>query len=733
MSEQSFGDKAVASLTNTYETTRNLSVSRADIGNYGRTFDNFYGNTSIKSQYSRDDYNSFKGNGNTLSKDADIQSACMQVYDKVGIVKNIIDLYSDFTCKGIRLVHKNPKTQKFYREWFEFINGDGISERFVNYLYRIANVPVYTTYGTLPVKVQKKWESTYGIKIEDSKVEKRRIPLRYNFINPNTLEPILPELSMFTGKNLYALKIGSIIQNAIKKAKGQYKNISADDILNLIPDEIKSLTTGSNLIPLSTDNLNVYFYKKDDWNTWAKPMIYSILDDIQSLEKMKLADISALEGVISNIRLWKVGVLTDNPQTCIIPSPAMLNKVREVLSMNTGGGSIDLVWGPELDFKESATQVHHFLGKEKYESVYHNIYQGLGFGIALSGDGKGNSQVAMQTLTERLEYGRSILCDFWNKEIKQVQKAMGFTSPAKVQFDRITFGDETGMMKLFIELSDRGLITDDMVHEIFDFFPEIVKKKMITENKARKGKRYPDKAGPYYKPNPEEELKKIILQSGGVTPSEVGLELLEKKAGEVPLVDKTHEQDLKVAKVGGKNALNKGVKANPPKLNGRPKNAKDTVNRKQRVAKADTFVSRFLWANAAQKKISELITDVWVSESCGKKDVRSLTTAEAEELELVKFNILCNVNPYSSVDIDTITNSFDILDNQIRTDISTASKALYMSFVKKNNREPSLDEKRQIQASAYSLYFEEETTTGINTEEELNNSTLQIAKETTNG
>ncbi len=56
-----------------------------------------------------------------------------------------------------------------------------------------------------------------------------------------------------------------------------------------------------------------------------------------------------------------------------------------------------------------------------------------------------------------------------------------------------------------------------------------------------------------------------------------------------------------------------------------------------------------------------------------------------------------------------------------------------MSFVKKNNREPSLDEKRQIQASAYSLYFEEETTTGINTEEELNNSTLQIAKETTNG
>jgi hypothetical protein len=283
--ELSFGEKAVASLTKAYEENRNLSVSRADIGNYGRVFDNFYGNTSIKSQYSREDYNSFKGNTAGPLSDSDIQSACTKVYERVGIVKNIIDLYSDFTCKGIRLVHKNPKHQKFYREWFDFVNGDGISERFVNYLYRLANVPVYTTYGTLPVKVQKKWESTYGLKIEDAKVEKRRIPLRYNFINPNTLEPILPELSMFTGRNIYALKIGAIIQNAIKKAKNQYKNISADEILNLIPDEIKSLTTGSVLMPLSSDNLNVYFYKRDDWNTWAKPMIYSILDDIQSLEK----------------------------------------------------------------------------------------------------------------------------------------------------------------------------------------------------------------------------------------------------------------------------------------------------------------------------------------------------------------------------------------------------------------------------------------------------------------
>lgn len=724
--ELSFGEKATASLENLYNDNKGGAILHSK-GEYGRTFDNFYGNTSLKSQYSRQDYNSFRGNEAKPTRDSDIISASMKAYDTVGIIRNVIDLYSDFACKGIRLVHKNPKTQKFFREWFEFINGNHISERFVNYLYRIANVPVYTTYGTLPVKVQKRWESTYGIQFEESKIEKRRIPLRYNFINPNTIDPILPELSMFTGKNLYALKVGDIIQNAIKKAKGRYRSPTVDAMLELIPDEIKKLSGPSSLLPLSSDNLSIYFYKKDDWNTWAKPMIYSIMDDISELEKMKLADVSALDGVISNIRLWNVGVLTDNPQTCIIPSPAMLNKVREVLSMSVGGGSMDLVWGPDLTFKESNTQVHHFLGIQKYAPVYHNIYQGLGFGIALTGEGKGNSQVSMQTLTERLEYGRSVLCDFWNKEIKQVQRAMGFTSPAKVQFDRISFGDETGMMKLFIELSDRGLITDDMVHEIFDFFPEIVKKKIITESKARKAKRYPEKAGPYYNTNTDSELKKIILQAGGVTPSEVGLDLLENKVGQTPLIDKTHEQDVKIAKIGGKDKTVQ-QKYKPAKINGRPKNAKDTVTRKQRVAKADTFVSRFLWANAAQKKISDLVTDGWVTESCGKKDIRSLTTSEAEELELVKFNILCNINPYSSVDIDMIAESFNLSDNQARADMITASKALYISFVNKNNREPTLDEKRQIQASAYSLYFEEDLEDN-STEAELDNSAIEIIKE----
>ena len=87
-----------------------------------------------------------------------------------------------------------------------------------------------------------------------------------------------------------------------------------------------------------------------------------------------------------------------------------------------------LVWGPELLFTESNSQVYRFLGSEKYQPVLTNIYAGLGIpptltGMASTGGGFTNNYISLKTLVERLEYGRGVLSDFWNQEIEIVQKA----------------------------------------------------------------------------------------------------------------------------------------------------------------------------------------------------------------------------------------------------------------------------------------------------------------------
>ena len=113
----------------------------------------------------------------------------------------------------------------------------------------------------------------------------------------------------------------------------------------------------------------------------------------------------------------------------IIPTKAAINKLRDILASNVGGGTMDLVWGPELKFTESQSQVYRFLGSEKYQPVLTSIYAGLGIPPTLTGAATGggytNNYVSLKTLIERLEYGREILSQFWRQEIEMVRKAMG--------------------------------------------------------------------------------------------------------------------------------------------------------------------------------------------------------------------------------------------------------------------------------------------------------------------
>ena len=48
----------------------------------------------------------------------------------------------------------------------------------------------------------------------------------------------------------------------------------------------------------------------------------------------------------------------------------------------------------------------------------------------------------MKVLVERLSYVRNKLKEFWMKESVQSTKAMGFSSPAILQFDDAIFSDE---------------------------------------------------------------------------------------------------------------------------------------------------------------------------------------------------------------------------------------------------------------------------------------------------
>lgn len=728
---ESFSDRKYKNAINEMYSDNSIGVAHKANASSGygneRTFVGWDGNVSIRSDFSRGDYEYFRPSERNPKLEAKKIEMSMMAYDNVGIVHNVIDLMADFSCSGIRIVHPNSAEERFFQEWWDHINGDYVSERFTNYLYRMANVIVNRTWAKIPASVEKQWSSTYGAKFEKSSQEKRRIPFRYNFLNPLSVEVIGGEFSCFTGVRRYALKLGSMIKVSYERMKAEYKNLKIDDYMEMLPDDIKKILNNkgtSNLVPLDEDNISVYYYKKDDWKIWATPMIHSIFKDIIELEKMKLADISALDGAISNIRLWRVGVIGDTPQTSILPSKAMLNKIRSIISNNVGGGVMDLVMGPEVDFKESNTQVHKFLGMEKYTPVLSNIYDGLGVPYN-SGAGFNNNFIMMQTLVERLEYGRRVLTDFWNKEIKIVQKAMGFTKPAEIMFDMINLGDDAVYKKLLLDMCDRDIISNETLLTNFRLFSSAEKAKIRKEYKERKKLSVPDKASPYHNPQTEHDLAKIVLQGGMVAPSELGVELLPKKEGEKTINEDRTEMQVKVAKEGAKN----NAEFAPKIPAGRPNSSKDSLKRKRRsekpsakanVEESSSFVNMFLWANSAQKDISTILTPAIVQGAFNKKNLRQLTTEETEKFEIISFKILCNMTPFSDIDDKLV---YQILESnpKIPEEAIVSAKYLKGLFIKKNDRDPTIDEMRQIQASAVALLHQKVKTTEDEFNEEFLN------------
>jgi len=611
-------------------------------GSTYRTFLDIEPNRSVRPQFSHLDYYAFRPNEAIPSQQNKAIKMCMDAYDKVGIIRNVIDLMGDFGCQGINIVHQNKSVEKFYQQWFRSVNGKERSERFLNNLYKTGNVITYRSYAKITPQLSQYMKSLAAdIKVEVPNFTKNEIPWRYNFFNPLTVKTKDGKLSLFLGKSAYTINIGTFFDRFID---GEVPS----DVINTLPDNIKqAIKNGDREVVIDPSRVNVFHYKKDDWQQWANPMIYAILDDIVMLEKMRLADLSALDGAISNIRLWTLG----NLEHKILPNKAAINKLRDVLASNVGGGTMELVWGPELSFKESSSEVYKFLGSEKYTAVLNSIYAGLGVpptltGMATNGGGFTNNFISLKTLVERLQYGRDQLTKFWEKEVEIVRQAMGFRYKAHIQFDQMSLSDEAAEKNLLIQLADRDIISQETLLQRFKEIPQIEKIRLQREVSDREDNKNPKKAGPYHSPQHKENLEKIGLQSGKLLPKDVGLKT------SVP-------QDLLLqpkssSPFGG--GGNSTPEKKPPNPNGRPQNSQDTNVRKQRVAnpKSKPGVAELVvWAEDSWDNISNTLNNAFLGFK-NKKNLRQLTKAEVNDLERLKIDVLTNIDMLSIVNEDSI-------------------------------------------------------------------------------
>ena len=669
---------------------------------YSIDFSNLDGGTGGRPGLTRNDYYAFRPDEAVPKKIKLIIRRAEDIYHRVGLVKNVIDLMGDFAVHGIKLVHKNKRIERFYRQWFKKINGKDRSERFLNNLYKTGNIVIHKQTAKISLKVTDNLYKSIGSpdlnvkQMDQFKIEKKEIPWRYTFIDPVYVESAAGSLSSFVSEKRYELVLPATFRRNINSPKTEAEK----QVVSLLPEAIVLAAKTKRPFPLDPDKTLVFHYKKDDWQAWAYPMIYAIMDDITVIEKLKLADMAALDGAISNIRIFKLGSLEHK----IAPTKAATAKLAQILGNNVGGGTMDLVWGPDIELLESNTNVHNFLGEGKYTPHLNAIYAGLGIPPTLTGTfgaaGTTNNFISLKTLTQRLQYGRDMLVKFWEGEIEIVQKAMGFRYPAKIEFDRMDLSNEDSEKALLIQLADRSLISDELLQTKFGIDPDMEKSRLNRERKERNSERMVQKAGPWHDPQFENALKKISLQLGIVTPSQVGLDLPKKKPSEKTALEQKAEQVK--SPFGAPKVANDPSSESLPKEagEGRPKLSKDTEKRKDRTFSPQTGAKLLIWSSSAQDKISSIVNPL-ILEYFDKKNLRSLSNAENEELEKIKTNILFQTQPFAKLNEENIV---EYLSASTNNDTKTFYN--WLNLVKLElSRELTVDEIKQAKSSFYTMVY----------------------------
>lgn len=713
--------KASEFLNEGLQNTQPIHRSTAAIAN---RFQGIDVNTSVRDSASSLDYAWFRPGEIVPRHFRDIIAACIGGYQKVPVIKQVIDLMGDFTSQGIRLIHEDEQIENFYNEWFRKVNGPERSERIANILYRCGNVIIKRADAKLnPVAVQQ-WKKTIAatsnttdLNYKDDLVPGENIvPLKYTILNPLIIEVLGEHMAAFTGKVHYVLKLPSTFYNTLSLPLTSFNpSILTQDLPR---DLQQAINNKESYFLLDSDKLVCLFYKKDDWDVWAYPMLYSLLDEIILLQKMKQADMTALDGVISHIRVWKLGSMEHK----IFPTNAAITKLSSILLNHLAGGAMDLVWGPDLELDQTSTDVANFLGSEKYEFCMNQIHNGLGIPAAI-GRSKGSmSDNFMQTriLLERLIYGRNVLNGFWKGEIRRVQQAMGFKTPAKIAYDHIILNDETAEKALWLQALDRNIATVESVQERFGLIPEIENIMLMKEKKARDSGKMAIKVSPYEDPEPDLSLSKIGMQTGIITPSELpakfGLDLKKPSPDHQEIKDNMFPPPPEPAKPipapapkgisGQGQSKPKGVSGQ-----GRPSGSGDKTKRKQRIAKpsakasispSEEFILLSQKAKLWQGAIAQVI-DPYFLNKFNKKTITELDPVQAIEAGKFKMNLLLNMPAKAEakpkIVEDALNGPIKVYEDVIQNDYSQ----LCRSFEEKLGRQLTPEEIGNAQCYIFAL------------------------------
>ena len=383
---------------------------------------------------------------------------CQKAYCNVAVFRNAIDIMSEFTNTDVYLEGGSKKSREFFYEWFKRVNLTSLKDQYFREYYRSGNVFLYRIDGKFQVDDYAKLVNQVG-NIGSST---NKIPLKYILLNPYDV----------VAKRTTTFNHGTVYQKVLSEYElARLSNPQTEEdiaIFEALDDEIKTSILGGSFsnegisINLDPKRLSYSFYKKQDYEPFAIPFGFPVLDDINAKLELKKMDQSITRTVENVILLITMGA---DPEKGGV-NPNNMTAMQNLFKNESVGRVLVSDYTTKAEF--IMPELNLVLGPEKYQVLNEDIKQGLQNVIV--GEEKFNStQVKAQIFIDRLKESRhGFLNDFLNKEIKRVAKSLGFRSWPEAKMKDMDMRDEVQLMRASTRLMELGIITPKQGMEMFE-------------------------------------------------------------------------------------------------------------------------------------------------------------------------------------------------------------------------------------------------------------------------
>lgn len=388
---------------------------------------------------------------------------CQKAYANVAIFRNAIDIMSEFANTDIYLEGGTKKSREFFTQFFKRINLQNLKDQYFREYYRSGNIFVYRFDGQFEVNDYARLMNQVGA-INPSA---NKIPAKYVILNPFDI----------VSKRATTFNVGAYEKVLSEYELSRLQNPATEEdklIFDSLDDDLKKMVkkgsyyTDGIKIKLDPKRLTYSFYKKQDYEPFAIPFGYPVLEDINAkleLKKMDQAITRTVENVILLITMGaepeKGGVNANN-----------INAMQQLFRNESVGRVLVSDYTTKADFV--IPDLNKVLGPTKYDTLNEDIKQGLQ-NIVVGEEKYSATQVKAQIFIDRLKEARScFLNDFLQREIKRIANDLGFKSYPTVVMKDIDMRDETQLMRVSTRLMELGILTPQQGMEMFQNgkFPE---------------------------------------------------------------------------------------------------------------------------------------------------------------------------------------------------------------------------------------------------------------------